>query len=194
MTKKALFTLLLSLSCVGTSFAEPVVNTESPEFQQAVRETVRAALKKREAPPTRILAGQEIALEIAEKNPYAALIFVAFHDSFVKGRMMAEVDEATLPRFDPPLNAQTAHTLVRQYYSGEVLENELQPDRNAALVRVDHAVRKTADGAAYLTLKIYDVDAEYREIGPRLPHIRVNMQWKDDDKGGYWEPVTWQAS
>jgi len=201
MFKKKAFYLIISLAFAGVNAmaqsepAEPAEGT--PEFEKAVQQKVRKILEKRDSIGPGVLnlgENQEIALEIADKNPYAAFFFAGLYGESTRGTpIMAKSPRGGSGAYDPTLTSERVKELINKYHNGEVLE-KIKPNKDAQTRFImEYELVKTADGAAYLTFEIALADKQNREIEKMLPNIRVNLKRVGDDgDNGKWKPIGWE--
>jgi len=142
---------------------------------------------------------KNIALEIADVNPWAAQSFMFIYaKSADKKRSILEKLEFTgMNQVDPAsLTPENAKEMVHIYHD----KKEPSPEDAARLIQAGnakihtvHEVTKSADGGAWLAMRISALDAQdYTEIKRILPDVRVKLRRMADEKGGHWEPVGWE--
>jgi len=147
----------------------------------------------------RMTENKNIALEIADINPWAAQSFMLIYaKSADENRSILEKSEFMgMNRVEPSsLTPENVKEMVHIYHDKKTPTREdaarLMPAGNAK-IRTVHEVTKTADGGAWLEMRISAVDAQdYMEIKRILPDVRVKLRRVANEKGGHWEPVGWE--
>jgi len=142
---------------------------------------------------------KNIALEMADVNPWAAQSFMIIYAvSADESNNIPEKSEFMgMNQVGPAsLTPENVKEMVHIYHDKKAPTREdaarLMPAGNAK-IRTVHEVTKSADGGAWLEMRISAVDAQdYTEIQRILPDVRVKLRRVADEKGGHWEPVGWE--
>jgi len=190
-----LVTLLVCGATNGMAQSEPAADT--PEFNKAVHKELGRILNRwNPVDQLKLMENQKIALEIADKHPYAAFFFAGLYAMSTQGApIMAKSPRGSSGVYDPELlTTEKVKELINKYHNGEVME-KIKPKKDVQnRFIMDYELVKTADGAAYLTFESALADKQNREIEKISPNIRVNLKRiGDDGDNGHWEPIGWQA-
>jgi len=190
MKKTVLAAALVSL--LGFASAGYAADEETERIQ-----ALRTALKAMNGGPLVLSENKAIALEIANINPWAAASFVVLYSEGHEGKGFIENSEFVGLDFVDPASftPDNAKKLIAFYHS----KQEPSAEELASLqkngtekIRTVHEVTKTADGGAWLNLRISTVDADFKETGRILPDVRIQLRRVGNDTDGYWEPVGWE--
>jgi len=203
MAKNIFYLLVLSIACSGASVLaqveykiDPAEGT--PEFEKAVQQQVRRILEKKDSigqGSINLGENQKIALEIADKHPYAAFFFAGLYATSTQGLpIVSKSPRGSSGTYDPELlTTEKVKALINKYHNGEVLE-KVKPNKELQTRFImDYELVKTADGAGYLTFESALVDKHNREIEKISPNIRVQLKRIEDEKGEKWEATGWQT-
>jgi len=190
MKKTVLAAALVSL--LGFASAGYAADEETEKIQ-----ALRTALKAMNGGPLVLSENKAIALEIANVNPWAAESFAFIYSTGQEGKgFVANSEFVGMDFVDPAsFTPDTAKKFIefhhsKQEPSAEELAN-LQKN-GTEKIRTVHEVTKTADGGAWLNLRISTVDADFKETGRILPDVRIKLRRVGNDTSGYWEPVDWE--
>jgi len=203
MTKNIFSLLVLSIACGSASILAQaeykITPTEgTPKFDEAVQQEVVKIIKKQNSIGIGSIylgENQRIALEIADKHPYAAFFFAGLYAASTQGLpIVSKSPRGSSGVYEPELlTAEKVKALINKYHNGEVME-KLKPNKELKTRFImDYELVKTADGAAYLTFESALADKHNREIEKISPNIRVQLKRIEDEKGEKWEPVGWQT-
>jgi len=182
----ATFLMIFSLIAV----AQPV-DGESSTLKQTAKKGAEKMLKMFMPPDMRLAKNQVIAFEITERNPHAAMIFSSLYDDRSK-TLLPEKGPMMFGFGDIVLDSALAREIIVKHDNRERLEKPVKV--SDAKVISEYEVRRTTDGAGYLTIEMTKYDKNQREIEKILPNIRVQLKrigGEGDD--GHWEPVSWQT-
>jgi len=139
----------------------------------------------------------KIALEITDKNPRAAGVLFGMYTLANRPSVSFPQEGVIWGHGDPidsPLTAEKAKRFIQEYHKNGKYNKENYADENSEIkYQYDWYLRETANGAAYIVIKIAAVDKNKREIEKILPNIRINLRPGKDGRGEYWEPIGWQA-
>jgi len=162
------------------------------EEDKKVEEKVDAVLRELGPEIMKISINRSILFEIAEKNPYAA---IGLHGVY-EGSGTIPVKSTIWAKSDPDgiFDASKVKELLMKFYNNEIpKEFEYEIKENDGKTRIDHELRKTVDGSAYMNIEVSTADADYKETGKITPNIRVNLRWKKEGDDGHWEPTGWET-
>jgi len=196
MNGRVLSCLIISLvfgTTNGMAQAEPVAGT--PEFNKAVHEEFERIMNRwNPVDQLKLMENKNIALEIADKHPYAAFFFAGIYATSTQGMpIMAKSPRGGNGVYDPTLTSERVKELINKYHNGEVME-KIKPNKELQTRFImDYELVETADGAGYLTFESALADKHNKEIEKISPNIRVQLKRIEDEKGEKWEPVGWQT-
>jgi len=174
--------------CVGYANIKSV----SPVLKKAIE-----IVKEKNPKALKLRGGKalNVALEIAEINPRAAIMFLAIYvqsdklKDYVPEESIIWGPDAPL---DSPLTIERAKELILEYYSEGKYDKEKYVDKNSDIkYQYEWYLREVADGTAYIKMKISIMDKEQREVEKIRPDIRINLHRSGDEKEGYWEVIDW---
>jgi len=182
----------------ASDFCGAAMMCDSASAEETERiQALKAALKTMNGGPLVVHENKAIALEIANINPWAAESFAFIYSTGHEGRGFIENSEFVGMDFLDPASftPDSAKKSIAFYHS----KQELSPEEFASLrkegtekIRTVHEVSKTADGGAWLNLRISTVDADFKETGRILPNVRIKLRRVGSETDGYWEPVGWE--
>jgi|GEM_PF-1401561 len=162
------------------------------EEDKMVEEKVDAVLRDLGPEVMKISTDRKILFEIVEKNPYAA---IGLHGIY-EGSATIPVKSTIWAKGDPDgiFDSRKVKELLMKFYNNEYPgDYEYELKENDEKTRIDHELRKTSDGAAYMNIEISTADANYKEKGKILPNVRVHLRWEKDGDNGHWEPIGWET-
>jgi len=198
MNGRLLSCLIISLffgATNGVAQSEPVAGT--PEFNKAVHEDFERIMNRwNPVGQLKLMENKNIALDIADKNPYAAFFFAGLYAESTRGTpIMAKSPRGSSGAYDPELlTTEKVKELINKYHNGEVME-KIKPRKDAKnRFIMDYELVKTVDGAGYLIFEGALADSQNREIEKLSPNIRVQLKrigGEGDD--GHWEPIGWET-
>jgi|GEM_PF-2397049 len=164
---------------------------DSSTLKQAAKEEATKMLKIFMPPDMRLAKNQELAFEIAEKSPHAAMIFSSLYDDRSK-TLLPEKGPMMFGFGDIVLDAALAREIIVKH------DNRERPEKPAkvsdAKVIAEYEVRRLTDGNGYLNIAMHKADNKGREIEKILPNIRIQLQRiGGDGDDGHWEATGWQT-
>jgi len=161
----------------------------SPSKKQQIIEKV---LRDSEGEKLFLSGNQTIALEIAKKNTWAAITFLALYMG-PNTASSSSPERATAWGIKKPMDVDIASDMINAHHEGrEDPRNSLITGDSEEKIRVDYEVRKNADGSAYLEFRVSTADAQYREIEKILPNVRLQLRRVENEPDGHWEPIGWE--
>jgi len=171
-----------------SSVEKTAFESDSAEFKNAIRKEVKEILKARGWVDLRLYPNKAITLEIADKNPYSAIIFSGLYDNAhpplpEKGPMFFTLGDIFL-------TPDSSRKIIEKYASGENVKVDEKRSENNIIA--EYEIRRTIGKSGYLNIEVYKIDNEWREIEKILPNIRVQLKrigGEGDD--GHWEPTGW---
>jgi len=185
--------LASSMAVLCSATVAQSVDTEALIFKKAVKEQASKILTALGPAPLKLGKNQSIALQMVDKNPYAAMIFSSLYDDRSK-TPLPEKGPMIFGFGDVALEPEPTKEFIRKYDNREKIDRSALVKQSDSTIFAEYDVRKTADGNGYLTIEMIKADKQGREIEKILPYIRVNLK-RIGGKGdnGHWEPVGWQT-
>jgi len=161
----------------------------SPSKKQQLIEKI---LRDFEGDKLFLSGNQAIALEMAQKNPWAATTFLGLYMG-PNTASSSSPERATAWGIKKPMDARIASDMINAHHEGkDDPQNHVVAGDSEERIRVDYEVRKNADGGAYLEFRVSTADAQYRETGKILPNVRLQLRRVENEPDGHWEPVGWE--
>jgi len=167
---------------VNNATAKEVINTSEIEKDENAK-------KPFNLPKLYLEKNQFIALEVADKNPYAAMIISSLYDD--RGFLpLPEKGPLVFGLGDIDLNPAKAKELIEKYDNHERLQQ--QDKKSDYMIVANYEVHRTTFDTGYLNIEMKKTDKEGREIEKILPNIRIQLKriGGDGDNGQGPLPLT----
>jgi len=137
-----------------------------------------------------------MALEIAEKNPRAAVVFIGMHTMINKLDAYVEENSKIWGPGDPVgaiFTKEKAKEFIKECHATGNCDAKKYYDENSKIkYQYEWYLREVANGEAYIKIKIASMDKNQREIAKILPDIRINLRKASDGSADYWQPISWK--
>lgn len=160
----------------------------NPQLARRVQQKVAELQPKLE----RLLLKVDVSLvrAIAQSNPSAAaqLYILSFFSERGSPPMAMSGDGGSTMVF----TADAVEALIRDSTLSEPLDKYMLPlPQGASSSTIKYTVSKRPNGAS-IDVSHRIVDAQGVELSSPHPDIRVDLQWVEREKSGYWEARSWQ--